>query len=261
MEIPKIGLGTWKLTGKECEKIVREAIEVGYRHIDTADAYENHEAIGRAIDPSIRKEIFITSKLWVDELEADQVEATTLRFLEELDTDYLDLLLIHWPNPNTDLPETLQAMVEIQKKGLIRHIGVSNFVRANLEALKSFHFPIYVDQIELHPYFQRKLLVRKCKEMGIKVTAYRPLAKGAFEQDPVMQKIAQRVNKTPSQVALRWIIQHDLIAIPKASSLKHLKDNFNIFDFELTDEEMMIIDNLDANKRYCAPEGLPVLDD
>lgn len=261
MDIPVIGLGTWKLRGEECERVVREAIELGYRHIDTADAYENHREIGKAIGPSARPQIFITSKLWMDQLEPKGVEGTLNRFLEELRTDYLDLLLIHWPNPAVNLAETLQAMAAVQKKGLVRFIGVSNFVRSNLEALRPFHFPIYNNQIELHPYFQRRLLVEKCKEMKIKVTAYRPLGKGAFEEDAVIQKIGKNVGKSPSQVVLRWMIQHEFIAIPKASSEQHLKENINIFDFQLSDHEMELIDGLDHGVRYCAPDGLPVLED
>lgn len=259
--MPAIGLGTWKLRGEECERVVREAIELGYRHIDTADSYENHREIGKAIDPSIRNQIFITSKLWMDQLEPKEVERTLNRFLEELRTDYLDLLRIHWPNPAINLAETLKAMVLLQKKGVVRFIGVSNFVRANLEDLKPFHFPIYTNQIELHPYFQRRLLVEKCKEMKIKVTAYRPLGKGVFEEDAVIQKIGKRVEKSPSQVVLRWLIQQGFIVIPKASSGQHLKDNLNIFDFQLSDHEMKLMDELDEGTRYCAPNGLPVLED
>ena len=259
--MPKIGLGTWKLRGDECERVVRQALELGYRHIDTADAYENHRAIGRALDPSLRDQVFLTSKLWMNDLEPANVDRAVSRFLEELNVDYLDLLLIHWPNPEANLTETLQEMLELKKKGLIRFIGVSNFVRFHLDELAPYHFPVLTNQIELHPYLQRKLLVQKCKEMGISITAYRPLAKGAFEDDPVLQKIGKKYGKTASQIVLRWLVQQDFYAIPKAASLQHLKDNLNIFDFSLTDAEMEIINGLDAGRRYCSPDGAPIFED
>lgn len=259
ISMPKIGLGTWKLRGDECERVVRQALELGYRHIDTADAYENHRAIGRALDPSLRDQVFLTSKLWMNDLEPANVDRAVSRFLEELNVDYLDLLLIHWPNPEANLTETLQEMLELKKKGLIRFIGVSNFVRFHLDELAPYHFPVLTNQIELHPYLQRKLLVQKCKEMGISITAYRPLAKGAFEDDPVLQKIGKKYGKTASQIVLRWLVQQDFYAIPKAASLQHLKDNLNIFDFSLTDAEMEIINGLDAGKDIALLTELPFL--
>lgn len=259
--IPNIGLGTWQLKGTECEKVIQQALELGYRNIDTADAYENHREIGRAIQAWPRDQLFITSKLFLNDLTPEKVEAATTRFLEELNVDYLDLLLIHWPNPDVDLAETLRAMASLKDKGFIRFIGVSNFVRSNLDALATFHFPLLTNQIELHPYLQRRALVKKCQEMGIKITAYRPLAKGAFEKDPVLNKIGKSHGKTASQIALRWLIQQGFIVIPKASTLQHLKDNLNIFDFSLTEAEMEMINALDAGKRYCAPEGFPVFED
>jgi len=259
--IPSIGLGTWKLRGDECEKIVKEALEIGYRHIDTADMYENHRAIGRAIRGVEREKIFLATKLLMLELLPSQVDKAVPRFLRDLQVDYLDLLLIHWPNPDVDMAETLRAMVEFKEKGLVRNIGVSNFVRFHLEALEPFHFPIITNQIEMHPYLQRRLLVETCKRMGIEVTAYRPLAKGAFEKDTTLQKIGKAHGKSPSQIALKWLVQQDIAVIPKASSLEHLKTNFDIFDFQLTSEEMEAIRQLDSGERYCAPEGYPTYED
>jgi 2,5-diketo-D-gluconate reductase B len=259
--IPLLGLGTWKLYGEECERTVRSALDLGYRHIDTADAYKNHAAVGRALSDFPREELFVTSKLFVEELLPKQVMAAAPRFLKELGTPYLDLLLIHWPNPEVRLEETLEAMVRCQEKGYIRHIGVSNFVRSHLEALAPFHFPILTNQIEMHPYLQRRLLVPVCKKLSITVTAYRPLAKGAFEKDPLLQKIGGNHEKTPSQIALRWLVQQGIVAIPKASSLEHLKQNCAIFDFTLSAQEMQEIDGLERGLRFCAPEGLPVCED
>lgn len=261
LKMPLIGLGTWKLHGKECEKTIQTAFDLGYRHIDTADEYQNHETIGKATQNLPRKELYLTTKLSVRDLLPNQVKAAVPRFLEELKTDYIDLLLIHWPNPDVDLVETLETMILFQKQGLVKSIGVSNFVRFHLEMLKPHHFPILTNQIELHPYLQRKALVALCKELGIAITAYRPLAKGAFEEDPILQEIGKAHNKSASQVALRWIIEQDIAVIPKSSSLKHLKDNLDIFDFSLSPSEKLQIEKLDQGKRFCAPADKPVFED
>lgn len=261
LKMPLIGLGTWKLYAEECKSTVKTALELGYRHIDTADEYQNHEAIGKAIKSFPRNELYLTTKVAVHDLLPSQVEAAVPRFLKELQTDYIDLLLIHWPNPNVDLVETLKTMVSFQKQGLVRSIGISNFVRFHLEMLAPYQFPILTNQIELHPYLQRRSLVALCKKMGITVTAYRPLAKGAFEQDPILQEIGKFYGKSASQVALRWLIEQDIAAIPKAASLQHMKDNLDIFDFKLSPSEMLQIEKLDQGKRFCAPAGMPLFED
>ena len=261
MILPFIGLGTWRLSSNECEKTISQALELGYRHIDTADVYHNHQAIGLAIKSFPREQLFLTTKIFTNDLVPSRVNDAASRFLDELKVNYLDLLLIHWPNPEVNLVETLEAMVSLIEKGITRFIGVSNFVRFHLEAIASYHFPLLTNQIELHPYLQRKSLVKTCKNMGIKVTAYRPLAKGAFEDDPLMQKIGKKYGKTPSQIALRWLIQQDIYVIPKASTFQHLKDNIEIFDFNLTDADMHEIESLDAGKRFCSPEGFPIYED
>lgn len=259
--IPPIGLGTWKLNGSECEKVVHQALELGYRHIDTADVYQNHEPIGKAIEGWPRKEIFLATKLYLNDLLPLRVKSTAERFLEELRVDYIDLLLIHWPNPNVNLADTLQAMLSLKEKGIVKHIGVSNFVREHLKFLAPYKFPIVTNQIELHPYLQRKALVAACKAGNIEVTAYRPLAKGSFEKDSVMQKIGKKYGKTPSQIALKWLLHQDYSIIPKAASLKHLKENLNLFDFNITPEDMQEIDKLDSGQRFCAPDIVPSYED
>lgn len=259
--IPQVGLGTWLLRGSACVATVKQALDLGYRHIDTADAYGNHSDIGQGIRDFPRRELFLTTKVRIDRLLPSDVNAAVPRFLEELNVEYVDLLLVHWPNPDVDLVETLKAMLTWVEKGAVRHIGISNFVRFHLDALAPYKFPILTNQIELHPYLQRRLLVKKCQEMGIAVTAYRPLAKGAFEKDPVMRKIGARHGKSASQVALRWLVQQGLAVIPKASSQQHLQANLNIFDFALDKDEMQQIHALDAGKRYCSPDGYPVYED
>lgn len=258
-QIPLIGLGTWKLRGEECEMTVRSALELGYRHVDTADLYYNHMDIARAIESYPREQLFITSKLYIHDLLPDRVNAAVPRFLDELKVDYLDLLLIHWPDPNVRMEETLVAMQAFQTQKMVRFIGVSNFVRSHLEALHQF--PLAVNQIEMHPYLQRKTLVAFCQQKGIALTAYRPLAKGALESNETLQKIGVKYGKTPSQIALKWLVQQGISVIPKASSLKHLKDNLAIFDFILDEQDRQEIDQLDRGQRFCAPDGLPVYED
>lgn len=259
--IPLIGLGTWKLYGKECRETVEKALELGYRHIDTADSYENHQEVGQAIKSLPREQIFLTTKIWIDDLEPESVKKAFPRFLEELDVDYVDLLLIHWPNPSVDLAKTVEAMISFKEKGLVRLLGVSNFSRNDLNTIASYLSQIETNQIEFHPYLQRKELVKDCLEKGIGVTAYRPVARGAFETDTNLQNIAHKYGKSPSQVVLRWIVQQGFPAIPKAASTQHLKDNFNIFDFHLDDNDMKEISALDCGKRFCAPDGFPIGED
>jgi 2,5-diketo-D-gluconate reductase B len=259
--IPLLGLGTWNLKGEECEKTVKAALELGYRHIDTADLYQNHEDVGRAISPWPREELFLVTKIGMEDLLPDQVHTTVPRFLKELNTSYLDLLMIHWPNPAVDLSKTLAAMLAFKDRGIVRNIGISNFVRFHLEELAPYHFPIVTNQIELHPYLQRKELVADCKKHGISLTAYRPLGKGALATDPILSSIGAKYNKTASQVALRWLVQQDIVVIPKAANPRHLKENMEIFDFKLSEEEMQEIAQLDQNKRFCNPSNFPVFED
>lgn len=261
LKMPLIGLGTWKLNGNECENTIKTALELGYRHIDTADQYQNHEAVGNGIKAFPRDQVFLTTKVAVDELLPDQVKKAVPRFLKELQTDYIDLLLVHWPNPDVDLVKTIETMIEFQKEGLVKSIGISNFVRFHLEMLAPYKFPILTNQIELHPYLQRRPLVDMCKKMGIGLTAYRPLAKGAFEEDALLQKIGKAHGKSASQVALRWLVQQDIAVIPKAANINHLKDNLAIFDFILSKEEMDTIEKLEQGKRFCAPSGMPLFED
>lgn len=261
LKMPLIGLGTYRLQGKECEKIVRAALDLGYRHIDTADIYENHRDVGKGIQSFPRKDLYLVSKIWMNALAPEQVRQAIPRFLEELQTDYLDLVLIHWPAPGIDFSETLSAMHSFKEKGQVRAVGVSNFVRSQLQPLIARHMPIAVNQVELHPYLQRRSLVNACREWGIGVTAYRPLAKGVLSKDPVLMKIGEHYGKTASQIALRWIVQQGISVIPKAAHLDHLKENFKIFDFELSQEEMEQIFALDRGQRFCAPEDMPLFED
>lgn len=246
--MPAVGLGTWKLSGKQCEDSVRTAIEMGYRHIDTADYYGNHIAIGKAIKDIPREELFIVTKIVGGE--SNPTNACK-RFLEELQTSYLDLLLIHWPTSSKHTQEALQALLKLQQDQLIRHIGVSNFTLEQLKELQDFEFPILTNQIELHPYLQQSELTHYCQDRGIIVTAYTPLQRGQIDACSPLQELSSKHNKTAAQVALRWLFQLNIVSIPKATTREHLRENIEIFDFELTDEEMQTIAALEREQKFC----------
>jgi 2,5-diketo-D-gluconate reductase B len=248
--MPALGLGTWRLTGDECTKSVKMALELGFRHIDTADLYNNHSAIAAAIKSVEREQLFLVSKIAYDDLDPVNVKKACQRILRELKTPYLDLLLIHWPSSHYPSEATLEAMVRLKEAQLIRHLGVSNFQITALKSLEKHHFPILTNQIELHPYLQERELVDYCQKQGIIVTAYRPIQRGEVAREPVLQQIAQRHRKTAIQVALRWLFQRNAVAIPKASNREHLLEDMGFFDFSLSEQEMQEIVQMDERRRF-----------
>ncbi len=254
LEIPVLGLGTWELTGSTCEEIVEEALILGYRHIDTAEAYGNEERIGRALDAAAvdRDELFITSKVFRDNLRADEVAHACRASLDRLGTDYLDLYLIHWPNPEVPLEETVNALKQLVVDDLVRGWGVCNFTASHLTGLTPLGRPA-TNQVELHPYLVQDELDRACWKRGIPITAYSPLGRGRLADDEVLGEIGGSHGKTAAQVALRWSIQRGRIVIPKASSRPHLVENLDVFDFELGDDELDRIDGLDRGVRFVDP--------
>lgn len=252
-EIPQIGLGTWELKGDECEEVVRTALEMGYRHIDTAEMYENEEAIGRAIADIDRDELFLTSKVWWDNLHKYDVPDACEGSLERLGTEYLDLYLVHWPNAGIPLEETVEAMQRLREDGLIRAWGVSNFTRAHLDDALELDRPA-MNQVELHPYLRQEELDRYCRRHNVRLTAYSPLARGEVDEDELLDRIGTRYGKTGAQVALRWSIQHGHVVIPKSSTPRHLATDLDIFDFTLSQEEMERIDGLDEGRRIIEPD-------
>jgi len=257
--VPALGLGTYKLKGKECYQAVREAMDIGYQHIDTARMYENEAEVGRAIEDSnyIRERLFLTSKIWFDHLGKDAFIQEVEQSLSELRTDYLDLVLIHWPNEEVRLEETLEAMHLLKERGLIRFEGVSNFPPALLEHAADLAH-IYCCQVEYHVFLQQHQLRKICQEKNMLLTAYSPLAQGMVPDDSVLEEIGEVHGKTASQVALRWLIQQpNVAAIPKSASSEHRRQNYNIFDFNLTDEEMERIDDLPKDRRQVDPEFAP----
>lgn len=242
VSVPALGLGTYQLQGRACRTTVSEAVELGYRHVDTAEYYNNQREVGDAIaDVEVaRDEIFLTTKVWRSNLQYDQVLRSAHQSLDKLGLEYADLLLIHWPSRTVPVEETLDAMTELHEDGKVRHIGVSNFSVSQLqEAMDVSDVPIFTDQVKYHPFNGQAELLDFCIENDVMLTAYSPLAKGNVVGDETLAAIGDRYGKSASQVALRWLVQQDMVAaIPKASSREHLRENIDIFDFELTDEEM-----------------------
>ena len=245
-KVPSLGLGTYRLSGGECERAVERALSLGYRHIDTAQMYRNEEEVGRGIQGSgvDREEIFLTTKVWPSDFSYERTIQTTRESLKKLDTDRVNLLLMHWPSRDVPLEETLSAMRELQEEGTVRHIGVSNFPPSMVQEAAQ-HAEVFCNQVEYHPYEAQDGLLGQAKEMDYLLTAYRPLSRGGILNDETLREIGESHGKTAAQVALRWLIQQEKVAaIPKATSEEHLKDNFDVFDFELNDEEMERVSEL-----------------
>lgn len=249
--IPALGFGTWKLEGQAAVDSTIKALEIGYRHIDTADVYGNHTQVGKAIiDSGVnRKEIFLTTKIWHSKLNASGVKESVDKFLQELQTDYIDLLLIHWPNREISLEETLKTMDVLKTEGIVRNIGVSNFTINHLKDCLKTGIEIVNNQVELHPTFGQFELQKFCDENKILLTAYSPLGRGADLELPVLVSIADKYGKTVPQVILNWVVSRGLIAIPKATSEEHIRENFEALDFELSSEDIEAISKLDKGER------------
>jgi 2,5-diketo-D-gluconate reductase B len=239
-KIPSLGLGTWRLSGEECTRAIERAFALGYRHIDTAQMYANEGEVGRGMINSgvNREEIFLVTKVRTSSFSHSDVMRSTRVSLKQLNSEYVDLLLMHWPNPSVPLEETLGAMTELQKEGSVRYVGVSNFPPSMVEEAAQ-HATVFCNQVEYHPYRAQDELLKQAREMDYLLTAYSPVAKGRVSNDATLREIGEAHGKTPAQVALRWLIQQEKVAaIPKAASEDHLRSNFDIFDFELSDEEM-----------------------
>jgi 2,5-diketo-D-gluconate reductase B len=245
--IPIIGLGTWDLRGRTCVEMVSAALKVGYRHIDTASAYGNEEQVGEGLRASgiQRVDLHITTKVWHDSLRAADLRRSAEASLKRLGVDQIDLLLIHWPNSSVPLKETIGALCKAKRDGLTRHIGVSNFtVELIEEAVKLAGEPLVTNQIELHPFLDQSKVIAACRRHGISITAYSPIARGSGEGDKVLEKIAAAHGKTWAQVCLRWLVQQQIIAIPRTSKRERLEENLDVLDFALTPEETAAISAL-----------------
>lgn len=248
--VPTLGFGTWPLKGEECRLGVEDALALGYRHIDTAQGYENEAEVGQAMKRSgvPRESIFLVTKVRPGNFTYDKTLSSSYESLEKLDAGYIDLLLLHWPNPDVPLAETLRAMRKLQDEGIMRHIGVSNF-SPTLVHEAAQHATIFCNQVEFHPYHPQRELLAQAKQMDYLLTAYSPVARGKVMSDPVLQRIGATHGKTPAQVALRWLAQQGASVIPKAGSNEHRRANLAIFDFSLSDAEMTAIDALGGDKQ------------
>ena len=260
--VPVLGYGTWQLKGKGCVEGIQKAIDVGYRHIDTAQAYKNEADVGNGIDKSgiERQEIFLTTKVWMDNFSADKFEKSVDESLDKLQTDYVNMLLLHWPPENDRMEEALDQLIEVKKSGKARLIGVSNFTIELLEqAVKKTNTVIATNQIEFHPEIDQGPVQEWLRRHNMFLTGYSPLARGGVLKNHVIEKIAKHHGKGAGQVVLRWAIQHDRVAvIPKAASPEHIESNFDIFDFELSNEEMDKISSLAREDgRKVDPEWAP----
>ncbi|WP_233858964.1 aldo/keto reductase [Paraburkholderia sp. HD33-4] len=248
LHLPAIGLGTWQSQYDDGVRAVRTAIEKGYRHIDTAARYQNEGAVGEGIRQSgiAREALFVTTKVWWTELHAPAFQRSVERSLSELKLDYVDLLLIHWPNPDIPLEETLGAMAHAHQQGLARNVGVSNFPVAWLErAVALSPVPLAVNQCEYHPYLNQNKVLAACAKHGLSFVAHTPLGSGRLLDDPLIAQIAARHGKTSSQILLRWLVQQPgVAAVPKSANPQRIAENIDVFDFSLDDEDLRRIAGL-----------------
>lgn len=259
--IPRIGFGTFELEPQVAYARVGDALAAGYRHIDTAQIYGNEAAVGAAIRESgvPRDQIFLTTKVWVDRFRDGDLQRSAEESLERLGLDYVDLLLLHWPNPQVALAETIGALNDARRRGLTRHIGVSNFTVALIgEAAAASEAPLVTDQVEYHPYLSQAPVREALARRGMALTAYCPLGKGRVLKDPVIGRIAREHGKDAAQVVLRWHYQQpDVVAIPRSSKAERVRSNLDIFDFELGESEMAAISALARpDGRVISPAGL-----
>ncbi|WP_018239098.1 aldo/keto reductase [Ensifer sp. BR816] len=265
--IPALGFGTFRMSGAEVLRILPQALGIGFRHVDTAQAYGNEAEVGEVIDRSgiPRPDIFLTTKVWIDRYRHDDFIASVDESLRKLRTGYVDLLLLHWPG-GSDVPmaERIGALNEVHKAGKVRHIGISNFNTAQMdEAARLSAAPIATNQIEYHPYLDQAQVLQAARRHGMSLTAYYAMANGKVPTEPLLNDIGARHGKTAAQVVLRWLVQQqDVIALSKTATETRLKENFAIFDFALTREEMAAIRGLARpDGRIVNPEGLaPVWD-
>src|SRR5580700_2388974 len=239
--IPLVGLGTWELRGRTCARLVEQALRLGYRHIDTAEMYDNEREVGEALRASgvARADVFITTKIWPSHFAPLELERAAKACLARLRLAAVDLLLLHWPNPQISLSETLDALCKVKQAGLARHIGVSNFTIPLIEeAVRLASEPLVCNQIEMHPFLDQSKVTAACRAPGMAVIAYSPVAQGGAKNDAVLARIGEAHGKSAAQVCLRWLVQQGIVVIPRTSRIEHLEANCAIFDFELSEFEM-----------------------
>lgn len=264
--LPRIGMGTFRLKGNDARDAVKSALSLGYRHIDTAQMYDNESEVGDGITSSgiPRREIFLTTKVWHDQLEKNDLINSLHDSLARLKTDHVDLTLIHWPSPDNQVPmeEYLGALKDAQREGLTTHIGVSNFTCAQMDQAVSIlgEGVILTNQVEVHPFLANRKVVEHAQKLGITVTGYMPLAVGKVLEDKTLISIAQARNLTPAQVALAWVASRGIVVIPSSTRATHQKANLDALDVKLSAEEIEQIDQLDRNERIANPGFAPAWD-
>lgn len=265
--IPAIGLGTFTLKGEACARAVADAIAAGYRHIDTAVMYDNEEAVGAGLRDSgvPRDELFVTTKVWYEDIAPGDLERSAERSLNRLGLDQVDLLLIHWPNAAVPLAKSTAALCNAKGRGLARHIGVSNYPSAMLdEAVRLASEPLVANQCEYHPLLDQTRVIAACRRHGSAFTSYSPLGRsGASFDTPVLTKLAAKHGKSVAQIVLRWHVQQDgVVAIPKSGDPGRIAENLDVFDFALAPDEVTAISALKrANSRIVDPSFAPQWDD
>ena len=258
--VPAIGYGTWELEGDDCFEGVLAGLQMGYRHIDTAQAYENEHLVGQAITASgvDRSEIFLTTKIWNDNFSPEAIKSSFGESLEKLETDYVDLLLLHWPLELEGIEENLKAMTDLVDHGGVRHIGVANFTPRQLETVLEMA-PIFCNQVEHHPFLAQPSLVEMAAQHDILLTAYSPLARGEVLEDDTIKGIAEARDASPTQVSLRWLLDESdqISVIPKATSREHAEENLAASDVFLDDDDRSALAGLDRNERQVVPPWAP----
>ncbi len=262
--IPAIGLGTMTLKEGICVNAVSAALRMGYRHVDTAERYGNEQWVGEGLRVSgvKRDQVFVTTKVYQDKLAPADFEKSFDQSLKKLQLTWVDLLLIHWPNPAVPLADTLRVLCKARRDGRTKHIGVANFTTALLdEAVKLASEPLVTNQIEVHPFLDQNKVLAKCRQLGISVTAYCPISRGKVPGSEVLERIGKAHGKSPAQISLRYLVQQGIIPIPRSSNPEHLKANLDVFDWSLTGSEMVEIGKLArADGRVVNPPHAPKWD-
>jgi 2,5-diketo-D-gluconate reductase B len=267
-KIPAIGLGTMTLKDAVCVEAVKAALRLGYRHIDTAERYGNETEVGEGLHQGLRaaglarEDVFVTTKVYQDKLAAADFERSFDDSLKKLRLPWVDLLLIHWPNPKVPLAETIGVLCKAKREGRAKHVGVANFTTALLaEATKLASEPLVTNQIEVHPFLDQSKVLAACRRYGLSVTAYCPLARGKVPGNEVIERLAKAHGKTSSQIALRYLVQQGIIPIPRTATPDHLAANLAVFDFALSDGEMAELGKLKrSDGRVVNPPHAPQWD-
>nr|WP_156105795.1 aldo/keto reductase [Halobellus rufus] len=259
--MPMLGLGTWQNDDPEaCAAAVETALEAGYRHIDTAQAYGNEESVGRGIERADvdREDVFLATKVWIDNLAYDDVLSTTQESLDKLGVDAVDLLYVHWPSRSYDPEGTFRAFDELVDAGKVDRIGISNFLPEQVdEAIERADAPIFANQVEMHPLLRQEELREHCADRDVELVAYSPLARGEVFDVPELTEIAEKHDASEAQVSLAWLREKGVTAIPKASSEAHILDNWRSLDLELDDDDVAAIDAIDRTDRQIDPSFAP----